>query len=183
MTEEVRKYAEKRIIESNIRMVPGHYPEFDSKEQVDRFMEMSTKMSEVALKSHEEFRAKLFDLTDVDISEYQELLDRLKRNKEKVPLEILLTDHRKAYDQFKEMLQDMTKHILQDIVFTGLEIEQSQADQRYIEINTAIRESGIMEKISHSVFRQYSADQVLEYAGQLRKIVHKVAKGCEENAS
>lgn len=35
MTKEVRKYAEKRILESNIRMVPGHYPKFESKEQVD----------------------------------------------------------------------------------------------------------------------------------------------------
>lgn len=181
MTEEVMKYAEKRMIESNIRMIPGHSPEFDSREQVDRFMEMSAKMSEVALRTRDEFRANIFDLTDVDISEYQELLDRLKRNKEKVPLEILLTNHRKAYDQFKEMLQAMTKHILQDIVFTGLEIEQSQADQRYIEINTAIRESGIMEKISHSVFRQYSADQVLEYASQLREIVHRIVKGREKD--
>ncbi len=36
MDTEVRKYAEERIKASNIRMVPGHYPEFDNKEQVDR---------------------------------------------------------------------------------------------------------------------------------------------------
>lgn len=183
MTEEVRKYAEKRIIESNIRMVPGHYPKFDSKEQVDRFMEMSAKMSEVALRSREEFRVNIFDLTDVDISEYQELLDRLKRNKEKVPLELLTTKYRKSYEQLKEKLCSMTKEILQDMVLSGLQIERIQANEQYIEINTAIRESGILEKVSHAVFHQQDADQVLEYAGQLREIVHRIVKGCEENAS
>ncbi len=183
MTEEVRKYAEKRIMESNIRMVTGHYPEFDSKGQVDMFMKMSAKMSELARRSREEFRANIFDLTDVDLNEYQSLLERLKRNKENVPLDLLTTKYRVPYEQLKEKLGSMTKEILQDIVLSGLQIEQIQADKKYIEINSAIRDSGIMEKVSHAVFHQQDADQVLEYAGQLREIVHQVVKGREESAS
>ncbi len=71
----------------------------------------------------------------------------------------------------------MTKEILQDIVLSGLQIEQTQAKEKYTEINTTIRESGIMEKMSHAVFRQQDADLVLEYAGQLREIVHRIVKG------
>lgn len=122
-------------------------------------------------------------MTEVSLNEYRYLLDRLKRNKENVPLELLTTKYRNSYDQLKEELRSMTKEIIQGIVLSGLQIERIQANEKYIEINTAIRESGILEKVSHAVFHQQDADQVFEYVGQLREIVHKVVKGCEENAS
>jgi hypothetical protein len=179
MTEEVRKYAEKRIIESNIRMVPGHYPEFDSKEQVDRFI----KMCEMSFRAYEEEPFNPAELTGVDLNEYESLLNQLKRNKENVSLELLTTKYRKSYDQLKEKLKSMTKDILQDIVLSGLRIERIQAKEKYTEINTAIRESGIMEKMSHAVFCHQDADLVIEYAGQLRGIVYRIVRGFEENAS
>jgi hypothetical protein len=119
-------------------------------------------------------------MTKVDLNEYRFLLDRLKRNKENVTLELLTTKYRKSYDQLKEELRSKTKDILQDIVLSGLQIEQTQAKGKYMEINTAIRESRILEKVSHAVFHQQDADQVLEYAGQLREIAHRIAKGYEE---
>ena len=177
MTEEVRKYAEKRILESNIRMVPGHYPVFESKEQVDLFI----KMRDIAFYKKESYDSA--DLAEVDIEEYRSLLECLKRNKENVPPELLTTKYRRSYDQLKERIQAMTKEIFQDVVLSGLKIERSQADQKYLEINSAIRESGIMKKASQAAFIQQDADLVLEYAGQLREIVHGIVKGCEKNAS
>lgn len=177
MTEEVRKYAEKRILESNIRMVPGHYPVFESKEQVDLFI----KMRDIAFYKKESYDSA--DLAEVDIEEYRSLLECLKRNKENVPLELLTTKYKRSYDLLKERIQAMTKEIFQDVVLNGLKIERSQADQKYLEINSVIRESGIMKKASQAAFIQQDADLVLEYAGQLRGIVHKVVKGCEQNAS
>lgn len=122
-------------------------------------------------------------MTEVSLNEYRYLLDRLKRNKENVPPELLTTKYRKSFDQLKEEIRSKTKEILQDIVLSGLQVERIQSNEKYIEINTAIRESGILEKVSHVVFHQQDADQVLEYAGQLREIVHRIVKGCEENAS
>ncbi|WP_333647992.1 hypothetical protein [Lacrimispora sp.] len=177
MTEEVRKYAEMRILESGIRRVPGHYPEFESKEHVDQWL----KICKVSFEEYLNEPLNLAALTEIDLDEYQELLDRLKRNKENVPLELLLTKYRKSYNQLRETLQAMTKQILQDIVFSGLKIERGQAYQKYIGINTAIRESGVLEKVSHAVCRQYSADRVLEYALQLREMVHRIVKGSEIN--
>ena len=122
-------------------------------------------------------------MSEVNLCEYRSLLDRLKRNKENVPPELLTTKYRKSFDQLKEEIRSKTKEILQDIVLSGLQVERIQANEKYIEINTAIRESGILEKVSHVVFHQQDADQVLENAGQLREIVHRIVKGCEENAS
>ncbi|WP_313184941.1 hypothetical protein [Lacrimispora sp.] len=116
-------------------------------------------------------------MTEVSLNEYRYLLDRLKRNKENVPLELLITKYRNSYDQLKEELRSMTKEIIQDIVLSGLQIERIQAKEKYTEINSAIRESGFLEKVSHAVFLQQDVDQVLEYAGQLREIVHRIVKG------
>lgn len=40
MSQELKDYANKRIKESGIVMVPGHYPVFDSKEHVDEWIKM-----------------------------------------------------------------------------------------------------------------------------------------------
>lgn len=122
-------------------------------------------------------------MTETAINEYRSLLGTLKRNKENIPLEQLKSEYQKGYDQLTQKIQSMTREILQDVALNGLKIERAEADQRYLEINTAIRESGIMKKASQAAFIQQDADLVLEYAGQLREIVHQVAKGCEKNAS
>jgi hypothetical protein len=110
-------------------------------------------------------------------------LERLKRNRENVPLELLTTKYQKSYDELKERIQAMTKGIFQDVVLSGLQIERSQADQKYLEINTAIKESGIIKQASQAAFIQQDVDLVLEYASQLREIVHQIVKGCEKDAS
>lgn len=119
-------------------------------------------------------------MTEVSLNEYRYLLDRLKRNKENVPLELLTTKYRNSYDQLKEELRYKTKDIIQDIVLSGLQIERIHAEEMYMKINKAIKESGIMEKVSHAVFLQQNADLVLEYAGQLGEIVHRIVKEYEE---
>ncbi|MDF2885828.1 MAG: hypothetical protein K0R23_213 [Lacrimispora sp.] len=122
-------------------------------------------------------------MTETVMSEYRSLLVTLKRNKENIPLEQLKAEYRKGYDQLTKKIQSMTREVIQDVVLGGLRIDRSQADQKYVEINTAIKGSGIMKKASQAAFIQQDADLVLEYASQLREIVHRVAKGCEQNAS
>ena len=121
-------------------------------------------------------------MTEHRLNEYRSLLDSLKRNKENVPLETLKTKYSKPYEQLTKSIQSMTREILQDVALNGLQIVQAEAEQKYLEINSAIRESGIMKKASQAAFIQQDADLVLEYAGQLREIVHGIVKGCEKNA-
>ena len=40
---DVREYYERRINESNIQRVPGHYPVLMTKEEVDQFFDMQEK--------------------------------------------------------------------------------------------------------------------------------------------
>lgn len=116
-------------------------------------------------------------MTETAINEYRSLLGTLKRNKENIPLQQLKTEYQKGYDQLTQRIQSITREIILDVIIEGLRIERSQADQRYIEINTAIKESGIMKKASRAAFIQQDADLVLKYASQLRGIVHGIVKG------
>lgn len=122
-------------------------------------------------------------MTEHRLNEYRSLLDSLKRNKENVPLETLKIKYRKPYEQLTQSIQSMTREILQDVVLSGLQMERAEAELKYLEINSAIKKSGIMKKASQAAFIQQDADLVLEYAGQLREIVHGIVKGCESNAS
>lgn len=47
MSQELKDYANKRIEESGIVMVLGHYPVFESKEQVDKWIEITQKAFEM----------------------------------------------------------------------------------------------------------------------------------------
>lgn len=47
MPQELKDYANKRIDESGIIMVLGHYPVFESKQHVDKWIEMSQKSFEM----------------------------------------------------------------------------------------------------------------------------------------
>lgn len=109
----------------------------------------------------------------MDMEYYCELLHRLKVNKENVSLETLKTKYQKHYSTLKVELKEATEEILQAIVLSGLKIKRCHAEAKCIEINTAIKESGILEKVSHAVFRQCDSGKVLEYAHQLREIVHQ----------
>lgn len=40
MPQDVKEYAERRIHESGVICVPGHYPVFESKEDVDMWLKM-----------------------------------------------------------------------------------------------------------------------------------------------
>lgn len=170
MTDEVREYAEKRILESGIRKVPGHYPDFQSREHVDKWLEMSLYMFE-----HWDDE-NIWDMTDVDQVKYVAMLNQLKKNRDNVPPELLKTRYRKPYGELRNRLRTMTCQIVYDAVMSGLLIEYENADAVYEEINQEIEKSGLAKEISRAVFLDQDIVQVEEKAMELRKKVHAIAE-------
>lgn len=175
MTDEVKEYAEKRILESNIRMVPGHYPDFKSKEHVDMWL----KMSHAAFELHKNREMEPDDMTEAEMGQYRELLQRLKKNKENVPRELLLTKYEKPYNKLRNDIADMTSQILKDIVLFGWRVEREEAIDVYSVINRVIVESGILQEVNHAVYQDQDIDRVLQCAKLLRILVHQRMKECE----
>lgn len=118
------------------------------------------------------------DMTVVDINKYQELLQCLKKNKENVPPELLLTKYEKPYNRLRNDIADMTSQILKDIVLYGWRVEREEAIDVYSVINRVIVESGILQEVNHAVYQDQDIDRVLRCAELLRILVHQRMKEC-----
>lgn len=118
------------------------------------------------------------DMTAVDINKYQELLQCLKKNKENVPPELLLTKYEKPYNRLRNDIADMTSQILKDIVLYGWRVEREEANDVYSVINRVIVESGILHEANHAVYQDQDMNKVLKCAARLRILVHQRMKEC-----
>ena len=115
----------------------------------------------------------------VDMNHYQEFLQRLKKNKENVPRDLLLTKYEEPYTRLRNEIADMTSQILKDIVLFGWRVEREEAIDVYSVINKVIVESGILQEVNHAVYQDQDIDRVLQCAKLLRILVHQRMKECE----
>lgn len=111
------------------------------------------------------------DAITVDMDQYRELLQRLKKNKENVPSELLLTKYEKPYNKLRNDIADMTSQILKDIVLYGWRVEREEAIDVYSVINRVIVESGILQEVNHAVYQEQNVDKVLNCAALLRILI------------
>ena len=118
------------------------------------------------------------DAITVDMDQYRELLQRLKKNKENVPRELLLTKYEKPYNKLRNDIADMTSQILKDIVLYGWQVEREEANDVYSVINKVIVESGILQEVNQAVYQDQDTDKVLNCAARLRILVHQRMKEC-----
>lgn len=102
-----------------------------------------------------------------DIERYRKKLDSMRKNRENVPLEELTTRYAKPYAQLKQELSEMTRQFLYETVLPGIRILPEDLEAFTEELNRAIEDSGILEKI----IWLYDYDQVLDAALDLKYIV------------
>lgn len=114
----------------------------------------------------------------VDMNQYQELLQRLRKNEENVPRDLLLTKYEEPYTRLRNEIADMTSQILKDIVLYGWRVEREEANDVYSAINRVIVESGILQEVNHAVYQEQNVDKVLNCAAWLRILVHQRMKEC-----
>lgn len=177
MTDEVREYAERKIWESGVRRVPGHYPHFKTKQDVDRFADLEWIMFWDAF-GEDEIPA----INSIDIQRYKDLLWKLKKNEDNVPLEILRTKHGTAYNNLRQELKEMTEAIIHEVVHRGLYIKQSDAERSLQRINQAVADSGMCESISQAVYQEKCYSSIIAGIMKLRKIVLEAAEEEDKGA-
>lgn len=114
----------------------------------------------------------------VDMNKYQELLQCLKKNKENVPPELLLTKYEKPYNRLRNEIANMTSRIVKDIALYGWRVEREEAIDVYSVINRVIVESGILQEVNHAVYQDQDINRVLRCAELLRILVHQRMKEC-----
>ncbi|KJJ77636.1 hypothetical protein [Clostridium sp. FS41] len=176
MTDEVREYAERKIWESGIRMVPGHYPKFENKEQVDDWLDISGYMFQKSVGQ------RVPEITGVDIQRYKDLLWRLKRNEDNMPLETLRTKYKTAYNNIRRELKEMTMAIIRETVYRDLYIERTEVERVILKINQAESDTGIYESINQAVYQEKCFGSIMAAILLLRKIIHEAAEEEAKNA-
>lgn len=166
MTDEVKEYAERRIWEIGARRVPGHYPHFKTKQDVDRFADLEWIMFWDAFGEDE-----IPEINSIDIQRYKDLLWCLKRNEDNVPTEILQTKHGAAYNELRGKLKEMTGAIIQELVYRSLYIERSGMEECIRAVNQAIAASGIYESINRAVYQDKCYGSAIGAIMKLRRLV------------
>lgn len=166
MTDEVREYAERKIWESGVRRVPGHYPHFKTKEDVDRFTDLEWIMFWDAFGEDE-----IPEINSIDIQRYKDLLWKLKKNEDNVPREILRTKYRAAHDSLRQELKEMTAAIIYEVVYGSLYIERTDEKRIIQAINQAIMDSEIYGSINKAVYQEKCYGNIISSIMRLRKIV------------
>lgn len=116
------------------------------------------------------------DMTAVDINKYQEFLQRLKKNKENVSRDLLLTKYGKPYNKLRNEIADMTSRIMKDIALFGWKVERDEAPEVYAIVNSVIKESGVMQEVSHAVYQEQNVDKVFKCAVLLRILIFQKMK-------
>lgn len=171
MTDEVREYAERKIWEIGVRRVPGHYPHFKTKQDVDRFADLEWIMFWDAFVEDE-----IPEINSIDIQRYKDLLWKLKKNEDNVPLEILRTKHRTAYNSLRQELKKMTEAVIHEVVHRNLYIKRSDEEKSLQRIDQAVADSGLCESISQAVYQKKCYGSVIVSVMELRKLVMDAAE-------
>lgn len=115
-------------------------------------------------------------MTEMEMIKYRELLGRLRRNKENVPRDLLLTKYEKPYNTLRTEIADMTIRIMKDIALFGWRVKRDEAPEVYAIVNSVIVESGVMQEVSHAVYQEQNVDKVLKYAELLRILIYQKMK-------
>lgn len=120
-------------------------------------------------------------MENVNLVEYRILLERLKKNREHVPLSELQEKYARSYNELEEKLRMMTVQLIQNAVFNDLLLERIYSGKAYQVISEVVKESGILAEIGHAAYLRYDPDEVLEYAEELRELVHNKVREIEEH--
>lgn len=106
------------------------------------------------------------------------MLQKLRKNRENVPLLILKTKYAKPYNELLEKIQFQTKEIIMRYLFSGMLVDADDEEDFQVffkasqSILDAEAEAGTLKEIGLAVYLEYDIDKALDIA--VRKIRPKI---------
>lgn len=95
-------------------------------------------------------------------------LDKLKRNRAAVPLEVLKTKYRKPYEQLCRDIAGTATLYVKSITLGDLRLLKQFFHEAVPLIQAAIDESGLLKQISHAAFRRQDIEEIDRLAKELK---------------
>lgn len=101
------------------------------------------------------------------------LLDKLKRNREIVPLSELKTKYRKPYTALCEEIRSAVINYVQKVVWQGIRIRKDYFEEVKPIMESAIQQSGLVRQISAAAFRRQDIREIEQLSHALNEYVKK----------
>lgn len=103
------------------------------------------------------------------IEDLKTSVERLRKNREKVPIQILKTKYAKPYKELLNQISQQAKDVLIQVIFSHAFIEQDQAGfQEYVRVSNEIAaeetRKGTFRELGRILSREYDVDKFLEEA-------------------
>ena len=105
----------------------------------------------------------------------RELLEKLRRNKEKIPLATLKTRYKAAYEKLIADIKTEAEALFLPAAMTFPDwidkrrIKAAYADQIAEAFNKAYRDGGYAHRIGQALYKRYSAEELLQLAAEFNK--------------
>ena len=103
--------------------------------------------------------------------ELERLLLKLRHNREKVPLNVLKTKYRPAYETLCRDISWKASDYLKQVTLAGFRVQREYAEEAAAVVNRAIADSGLLNQLSEAAFKEQDIVRIDVLAGQLRELV------------
>lgn len=108
-----------------------------------------------------------------EITELKTKVEQLKKNREKVALEVLKTKYKKPYEELLHSIKTLAEKILLDRSVKELVVRMDDEGNKLIEqINQTIadeaRPGGIMKRISQALYKEYDVEKFETIVEEMR---------------
>lgn len=111
-------------------------------------------------------------------------LRKLKRNRERVPLDVLRTTYREGYRQLLTEIRDLGEQYIKTLVFQGADgyILTEDRQAMFLEIERLINHPEILAKFQQALFQTADLRLVQETALCLNKEIKKITGAYQDRA-
>ena len=111
-------------------------------------------------------------------------LRKLKRNRERVPLDVLRTTYREGYRQLLTEIRDLGEQYIKTLVFQGADGYMLTEDRQamFLEIERLINHPEILAKFQQALFQTADLRLVQETALCLNKEIKKITGAYQDRA-
>ena len=103
--------------------------------------------------------------------ELEQLLLKLKHNRDKVPLEVLKTKYGPAYQALCRDISRKASDYLKQVTLSGFRVRKEYAGEAAAVVNKAIADSGLLNQLSKAAFKEQDIVKIDALAGQLKELV------------
>ena len=112
--------------------------------------------------------------TNCSGGELEQLLLKLKHNRDKVPLKVLKTKYKNGYQALCNDISQKASDYLKQTVLSGFRVRKEYADEAVSAINKAIADSGLLKQLSIAAFKEQDINKFDALAGQLKDLIENL---------